>query len=401
MKVRCIDTSHARDVQRFVAMPFTIYRGSPTWVPPLERDVRRMLDRRRHPFYAHSDAAFLLAEQDGSPVGRLAVLDNRHYNEFNRESTAFFYLFECINDLPTAGALFEQAFEWAHRRGLTQVFGPKGFTALDGMGMLVRGFEHRPALGIPYNLDCYPALLEALGFEPAGDSLSGYLSRDTRLPDRLFEGAELVRRRRGLRLARIESRSDLRAWVPRLRDLYNQSLGGTSGNVPLTEDEARTMGDQLLWFADPRLIKIVLKDDEPVGFLFAYPDISAALQRCRGRLFPVGWLDALLELRRTHWININGAGMTEKYRGLGGTAILFSEMARSVRQGRYQHAEVVQIGAENDRMLRELRKIGIDFYKTHRMYRRAVQASSGAQPWQAAEEHRVLVRPFPLAPPPA
>jgi hypothetical protein len=372
MKIRSIDTSHARDVRRFVAMPFTLYRGSPTWVPPLERDVRRMLDRRRHPFYAHSDAAFLLAEQDGSPIGRLAVLDNRHYNEFNREATAFFYLFECSNDLPTAGALFEQAFEWAHNRGLTQVYGPKGFTALDGMGMLVRGFEHRPALGIPYNLDYYPALLEALGFEPAGDSLSGYLSRDTRLPDRLFEGAEIVRRRRGLQLARIESRSDLRAWVPRLRDLYNQSLGGTSGNVPLTEDEARTMGDQLLWFADPRLIKIVLKDDEPVGFLFAYPDISAALQRCRGRLFPVGWLDALLELRRTRWININGAGMTEKYRGLGGTAILFSEMARSVRQGRYQHADVVQIGAENDRMLRELRQIGIDFYKTHRMYRRAV-----------------------------
>ena len=372
MKIRSIDTTNARDVRRLIALPFTIYRGSSTWVPPMERDVRRMLNRRRHPFYAHSDAAFLLAEQDGSPVGRLAVLDNRHYNEFNRESTAFFYLFECINDLPTAGALFEQAFEWAHSRGLTQVFGPKGFTALDGMGMLVRGFEHRPALGIPYNLDYYPGLLEALGFEPAGDSLSGYLSRDTRLPDRLFEGAEVVRRRRGLRLARIESRSDLRAWVPRLRDLYNQSLGGTSGNVPLTEDEARTMGGQLLWFADPRLIKIVLKDDEPVGFLFAYPDISAALQRCRGRLFPVGWLDALLELRRTRWININGAGMTEKYRGLGGTAILFSEMARSVRQGRYQHADVVQIGAENDRMLRELRQIGIDFYKTHRMYRRAV-----------------------------
>ncbi len=372
MKIRAIDTTNSGDVRSFIGLPFVIYRRCSLWVPPMDRDMRRMLDRKRHPFYAHSDAAFLLAEQDGSPVGRLAVMDNRHFNEFNRECTAFFYLFECIDDPQTAVPLFERAIDWARKRGLTQIFGPKGFTALDGMGMLVRGFEHRPALGIPYNPDYYPALLEGAGFEPAGDSLSGYLSRDTRLPDRIFEVADVVQRRRGLRLARIESRSDLRALVPRLRDLYNQSLGGTSGNVPLTEDEAHTLADQLLWFADPRLIKIVLKDDEPVGFLFAYPDISAALQRCRGRLFPIGWLDALLELRRTRWININGAGMTEKYRGLGGTAILFSEMARSLRQGRYQHADVVQIGADNDRMLRELRQIGIDFYKTHRMYRRGL-----------------------------
>lgn len=372
MKIRAIDTTNPRDARRFIALPFALYQGCAAWVPPMQRDIRRMLDRRRHPFYAHSEATFLLAEQDGSPVGRLAVLDNRHHNEFNREATAFFYLFECTDDLQTAGALFEQAFDWARRRGLTRIFGPKGFTALDGMGLLVEGFQHRPALGIPYNLAYYPALLEAAGFQTAGDSLSGYLSRDTQLPDRIFEVADVVRRRRGLRLARIESRSDLRALVPRLRDLYNQSLGGTSGNVPLTEDEAQAMASQLLWFADPRLIKIVLKDDEPVGFLFAYPDISAALQRSRGRLFPIGWLDALLELRRTRWININGAGMTERYRGLGGTAILFSEMARSVRQGRYQHADVVQIGAENDRMLRELRAIGIDFYKTHRLYQLAL-----------------------------
>jgi hypothetical protein len=372
MKIRSIDTANAQDARSFLALPFSLYQGNSIWVPPLRRDVRRMLDRRRHPFYAHSEAAFLLAEQDGEPVGRLAVIDNRHYNTFNHSQTSFFYLFECLDEATVAQALFEQACDWARRRDLTEVFGPKGFTALDGMGMLVHGFEHRPALGIPYNLDYYPALLEAAGFEPAGDSLSGYLSRNTELPDRIFEVADLVRRRRGLRLARIESRSDLRAWVPRLRDLYNQSLGGTSGNVPLTADEAQTMASQILWFADPRLIKIVLKDDEPVGFLFAYPDISAALQRQRGRLFPIGWLDVLLELRRTPWININGAGMIEKYRGLGGTALLFSEMARSVRQGRYQHADVVQIGAENDRMLRELRQVGIDFYKTHRMYRRAL-----------------------------
>ena len=77
-------------------------------------------------------------------------------------------------------------------------------------------------------------------------------------------------------------------------------------------------------------------------------------------------------MRRTKWININGAGILEHYRGLGGTAILFSEMFKSVAEGGYQHAEIVQIGIENDKMLRELRELGIDFYKTHRIYQRAL-----------------------------
>ena len=155
-----------------------------------------------------------------------------------------------------------------------------------------------------------------------------------------------------------------------MKDLYNNSLGGTQGNVPLTDEEAKTLADQLLWFADPNLIKIIYKENEPVGFLFAYPDISAALQRTGGRLWPFGWIDMLLELKRTKWVNINGAGIIEKYRGLGGTALLFSEMCRSIQAGQFEHADLVQIGVANQPMQRELRDLGVDFYKAHCLYTR-------------------------------
>jgi hypothetical protein len=133
------------------------------------------------------------------------------------------------------------------------------------------------------------------------------------------------------------------------------------------------MAKQLINFADPRLIKTVMKGDEIVGFLFGYPDPSAAIQRCKGQLFPVGWLDILIELRRTKWINLNGAGLLEKYRGSGGTALLFAEMYKSVRESdHYRHIDVVQIGLENDKMQREIAGLGIDFYKVHRMYRKSI-----------------------------
>lgn len=173
----------------------------------------------------------------------------------------------------------------------------------------------------------------------------------------------------GLTIARFRTRRDLRQTISHLKDLYNNALADTEGGTPITDEEAQALASQLLWFADPKLIKIVMKDDCPVGFLFAYPDVSAALQKTKGRLFPFGWLSLLLELRRTEWININGAGMVEEYRGLGGTAILFSEMFKSVTENpRYRHAEVVQIGVENDKMQREMQNFGIDFYKMHRTY---------------------------------
>jgi hypothetical protein len=140
--------------------------------------------------------------------------------------------------------------------------------------------------------------------------------------------------------------------------------------VPLTDEEIDSIAEQMVRFADPRLIKVVMQGDKAVGFLFAYPDVSAALQRNRGYLFPLGWLDLLLEMRRTKWININGAGMLAGDRGVGGTAILFSELYKSVRDGGFRHADLVQVGAENLPMQRELRSFGVDFYKMHRMYKR-------------------------------
>ena len=364
------DKKHFRD---FLALPLSIYRNIPQWVPPLEMDERVRLTPKRFPFYKHSLASFFLAYEGTRIVGRLAILDNRPYNEFNNEATAFFYLFECENNLEAARGMFDAGFDWARSRGLNRIVGPKGFTPMDGFGLLVKGFQHRPAFGLPYNPDYYPTLIEANGFASYSEAVSGYLSANIQFPERIHELADRIVKRRGLRIARYKKRSDLRALVPRLGQLYNNALRGTTGNFPLSAEEVNALANQLLWFADPKLIKIVMKDDDPVGFLFAYPDISAALQKTKGRLFPFGWLTILRELKQTDWVNINGAGLVPEYRGSGGMAILYSELVKSIKEsGQFQHAEVVQIGVENESMQRDMENFGIDFYKTHRVYARGL-----------------------------
>lgn len=373
MNIIQLDLNNKKQVDDFLRLPFSIYRDIPQWVPPLQMDDRIRLSPKRFPFYKHSQAGFFLAYEGTRPIGRLAVLDNRRYNEFNDTKTGFFYLFECENNIMAATALFNCAFEWARSRGLDKIKGPQGFTPLDGFGLLVKGFEHRPAFGLPYNPAYYVDLIEAQGFIKEGESVSGYLSVDIQFPTRIHQLAEKLAQRRGLHILHCNTRKDLRQVVSYLNELYNDSLGGGEGGTPITQAEVDSMAKQLLWLADPKLVKLVMKGDKAVGFLLAYPDVSAALQKTRGRLFPFGWLTLLLELRRTTWININGAGLLPEYRGSGGTAILYSEMFKSVTENpRYKHADIVQIGLENENMQREMENFGINFYKMHRTYWRAL-----------------------------
>lgn len=367
-----IDPRKRKQRELFKQVPKDIYAKIPQWVPPLASEAEKVFHPHRCSFYDRGEAAFLVAMQDDRVVGRLAVLNNEAYNAYNQEKTAFFYLFESINDRSVTSKLFEKAFEWARQRGLTHMEGPRGFSVFDGMGMLVKGFEHRPAFGIPYNPPYYPELMESVGFEPYRELLSGYLGSDIQFPEKIIQLAEVLKSKKGFSVLEMSSKSDLRKGVRYLKDMYNAALVGTSGNAPISDADLDSMTRGLLWIADPKLIKLIFKGEEGAGFLMAYPDVSAALQRCRGHLFPFGWLQILIEARRTEWVNINGAGIVEKYRRSGATAILFTEIFRSIASGQFLHADVVGIGTENEAMQLELQKIGVDFYKTHRTYQRAL-----------------------------
>ena len=187
MNINQIDLSNKKQVRDFLGLPFRIYTDIPQWVPPLRMDDRVRLDPKRYPFYHHSQAGFFLAYEGPCVLGRIAVIDNRLYNQFNNEATAFFYLFECENDQAIANALFDAAYDWARARGLTKILGPKGFTVLDGFGLLIKGFEHRPAFGLPYNPAYYPELIESAGFQAERDALSGYMGEDIQFPERIHE----------------------------------------------------------------------------------------------------------------------------------------------------------------------------------------------------------------------
>jgi hypothetical protein len=203
-----VDLANRRQVQSYLELPFHLYKDTPQWVPPLSLDARRPFDRKRFAFYDHGDAAFYLAKDPhGKAVGRIAVIENHSHNLYNHEKTAFFYQFECIQDERAAAILFEAVIQWAKQRQLNRIFGPKGFTVFDGMGLLVKGFEHRPPFGQPYNLPYYERLVtEVGGFDDARDLLTGFMDANSDFPERIHELAARVQERRGLWVARFKYR---------------------------------------------------------------------------------------------------------------------------------------------------------------------------------------------------
>ena len=375
--IRKLNTSSRRDVNRFIELPFRIYRDCPQWVPPLVDDVKLMMDRKKYPFYEHSDADFFVAEREGRMVARIAVLENCHYNEHARSRTAFFYLFDADNDPEAAAAIFEQLEAWARARGLDKIVGAKGFFQGDGVGVLVEGFEHHPAVGIPYNHAYYGELIERAGYTRQRDFMSAYLPGNAELPPRIREIAEKTMARRGFTIRTFASKSELRAWVPAIVQTYNDTFVGNWEFNPITEGEGKVIGDRLLQIADPKLIKLVMKGDTIAGFLFGFPDISDGIRRAYGRLWPLGWFWLLREFGRTQWINLNGAGILAPYRGLGVNAILYVEMQKTIASGNFDHADIVQI-EESVLTLDDARAMGAEVYKKHRIYEKVVGAEASA-----------------------
>jgi hypothetical protein len=369
-----IDTTSRAQVRRFVHLPFDLYRNDPLWVPPIRIDNEAQLNRSRYPFYEHSDADFFIAVDHKQDVGRIAAIENRRFNRHHGTHKAQFYFFECVNDQEVASALFERVFDWSHQRRLDTVIGPKGLSPLDGHGLLIDGFDKRQIMTMMnHNPSYYVQLLENLGFSKEVDFLSCYADmKQFHIPERLHRIAERVEERGSLRVQRFDTVRELKTWAKRIGQAYNKAFVNNWEYYPLTDGEITFVANTLQTVGDPKLIKIILHDQDVVGFLFAFPDVGRAIQRSQGRLFPFGLVDLWLEMRRTKWVAVNTIGILPEYQGRGGNALLYVEMDRTIRERKFEHMALYQVAETAINMRRDLKNLGGTSYKNHRVYVRQI-----------------------------
>lgn len=370
-----VDTNNKAQVKRFVELPYRLYKDCPQWVPPLYVDAYMYLNRKKHPFHEHSDVDFFLAVRDGQDVGRIAAIENKPFNQYHQTKKADFFLFDCEHDMEAAACLFDTLFEWAKARGLGMVVGPKGMGPLDGYGIQVFGHEHRQTMTmLNYNFPYYQQLLEARGFEKEVDFVSCFLPADKfQIPERVERIAQRVMQRGGLQVKKFKNKKELIAWAPRIGDAYNKAFVNNWEYYPFTRREIDFVVSNIMTIADHRLIKIITHGEEVVGFLFAFHDVSAALQRAHGRLFPFGLLDILVELKRTHTVAVNGMGILPEFQGHGGNAMLYAEMGHTLLEvNQFTHVEMTQVAETTEQMRADLKNLNGIEYKNNRVYHKTI-----------------------------
>jgi len=376
LTIEKIDTNNKAQVKRFVELPYQLYKDCPQWVAPLYVDAYLPLNRKKHPFFEHSEADFFLAVRAGEVVGRICAAENKLFNEYHKTKKAHFYAFESVDDLDVARCLFDAVIQWAKDRGMDTLIGPKGLSPFDGYGILVEGFEHRQMMTMMnYNYAYYPKLLEALGFEKEVDFVSCYLPAESfKIPERVERIAQRVIERGDLWVKKFKSKRELVQWAPRIGYTYNKAFIHNWEYYPFTEGDVKYAVNNVFLAADHRLIKLIMHQDDIVGFLFAFPDVSAALQRAKGRLFPFGLIDILLEMKRTKTISGNGMGILPEFQGKGGNALLYYEMGKTVFGfNQFQHVEMTQVAETTHQMRADLKNLNGVEYKNHRVYRKIIE----------------------------
>lgn len=368
MQVRKLDTNNNSDIKKFIQFPFDLYKNNPFWVPQMRSETRALMDKSKHPYYQHSDADFFIAEENGKTLGRIAAISNSRANHTRNLSSAFFYFFESFDNKSVSEALFSEVNTWAFSKGHNRVYGPKGFLQGDGIGLLVKGFDHVPAVGIPYNHPYYDKLVKNSGFQKKFDYYSGYVDIEAGLPDKVRRIAEKVKDRSGFWVKKFETKQELLDVAQELRLVYNGAFEGSEGFSPITEEEILVIAKRLLTLADPRLIKLVYKEDQIIGFLFSYPNVCRGLQKTNGRFWPFGWFHILRELKTTKYMDTNGIGILPQYQGLGSTAVIYTELEKTFQEFNFEYIETVQTREDNIASLAESNLFVMDWVKTHRVY---------------------------------
>ena len=361
------------DTDRFIKFQWQVYRRANDlhWVPPLIMERRDFLDPKKNPFYQHADVALFLARRGGEIVGRIAAIEDRNFNAFHGRKTAYFGLYESVNDPAVTASLFAAAKDWARWRGLDTLLGPMNLSTNYEVGLLVEGFDSDPYVLMPYNPRYYPDLFERCGLKKAKDLLAWERSAATPPPERFGRIADKIRQHTGITI-RSPNLREFDAEVARIKQVYNAAWEKNWGFVPMTDAEFDKLASDLKQTLVPDLALIAEDHGEPIAFSLTLPDLNQALKRIDGRLttcgLPIGLLKLLWYSRKVDRVRLMALGIKSGWRRRGIDAVLVVETIRRAHARGYAGGEISWTLEDNDLINRAIEAAGCTLSKKYRIY---------------------------------
>jgi len=358
-------------MREFIYFPWKsgIYKNDPAWVPPLIRDMKLMFNREKGYFFEIGEAEFFLAFKNGRPVGRITAHVNRLYEEKYDRETGFFGFYESINDMEVARVLFDVAGDWVKKKGKTRLNGPQSFSIYDSVGFEVAGFDKMPSVGLFHFAPYYRDLAEAYGFKKCIDWHCFVVKKEnfaTYAPYLSEVKAELLRKT-PYKFVTLKKR-EIDRRIKEVQHIFNIAWDGNWGHLPLTDKQTEMIAQDLKMIAIPELAIFAEKDGETVGFIISLPDVNPALRCLNGHLYPWRLLKCLWEMRKIKRVRTIIMGVLPEHQGRNIDDIFYLRTIEDgIRLG-YTESDCSLIVETNRAMIRALKRLVPEPYKTYRIY---------------------------------
>lgn len=366
------EVKNRKDLKKFIYLPEKIHADHKTWVHPLYYDEWKYFNPKKNKAFSYCDTILLLALKEKEVVGRIMGIINSRYNKHRKENTARFGYLETVGDEEVVRALLSFVEEWARKKGMDKMVGPYGFSDQDPEGFLIEGFENRATIATYCNFEWMPRFVEKMGYTKDMDYFVYKLEVPQELPDfykRIYERAQ---RKGNFDIVEFRKKKELKPWIKPVFHLMNECYTESDiyGYTPLDEGEMEDLAKRYLPVIDPRLVKVVKKEDEIVAFIVGIPDLTEGIQKARGQLLPFGFLKILRAAKKTKQLDLLLGAIKEKYRGRGLDVLMGVKMLFSAHEAGLEMIDTHHEMETNVKVRAEMERMGGKIYKRFRVYKK-------------------------------
>lgn len=340
VEIKVVETKE--DLKKFVLFGNELYKNNPYHIPVLVKDELETLDKDINPAFEFCEAVYYLAYKNGRIVGRIAGIINHRANEAWNQTHARFGFVDFINDNEVVDALFDAVAKWAKSKGMDMLHGPMGFTDMDKEGMLVEGFDRLGTMITIYNYAYYPKQLERIGFMKDQDWKEYIITIPDSIPERHVRISNLVSQKYGLSVLKFKSNKELIPYGPVVFELINKCYANLYGFSQLSDRQIQYYSKLYMPLLRPDFVTMIRrdKDEKIIGFGLALPNLSRALRKANGSLFPFGFIHLLRALKgRPRVVDLYLMGVLPEYQNRGVNALLFNDLIPIFRQSGAKFAE--------------------------------------------------------------
>ena len=329
MAVEIKQITTRRGIKKFVKFGNDFYKDCEYFCPALIADEMNTFDPKKNPAFEVCENVLFLAYKDGELVGRIAGIVNHEANRKWGVKRVRFGWMDFIDDMEVSKALLDAVAEWGKSKGMDQLNGPVGFTDFDHQGLLIEGYEYLAPMASLYNYPYYEKHLDTYGLVKDNDWIEMQIFPPQELPERYARMAKIVEQRSRVRIDKVKNTKELvKKYGMTYMDVIDTAYQKLYNFQPLTDRQKKQYCESFFPLLNYDFITIVVNEnDEIVAVGVGMPDISKALRKCKGRLFPFGWYHLLKELNSDHYetFDLLLIAVRPDYQDRGLNAVIFAD----------------------------------------------------------------------------